>query len=263
MPRSIVAGNWKMHTTLREAAALAAEVAAGAASPLLPAVAGDSESGGIELILCPPFVSLAAVRDAVAGSPVAVGAQNMHFEPSGAFTGEVSAPMLQGLCQYVILGHSERRQLFGETDEQVNLKTRAALLAGLRPIVCVGETLEQRESGQAADVVEGQVLAGVADAPDITEVVIAYEPVWAIGAGRAATPEIAQDIMGGAILDALRDLFGDAAASVPLLYGGSVNPNNAADFAAQPAIHGALVGGASLQAPQFMQVAAAIAAAKG
>ena len=260
MPRSIVAGNWKMNTTVGEAAALAAEVAAGAASPLLPAAAAD---GGVELILCPPFVSLAAVRDAVAGGPVAVGAQNMHHEPSGAFTGEVSAPMLQGLCQYVILGHSERRQLFGETDEQVNLKTRAALLAGLRPIVCVGETLAQRESGQAADVVEGQVLAGLADAPDITGVVIAYEPVWAIGTGRAATPEIAQEIMGGAILDALRDLFGDAASSVPLLYGGSVNPGNAAAFAAQPAIHGALVGGASLQAGPFLQVAAAVAAAKG
>ena len=260
MPRLIVAGNWKMNTTVGEAAALAAEVAAGAASPLLPAAA--AADGGVELILCPPFVSLAAVRDAVAGGPVAVGAQNMHHEPSGAFTGEVSAPMLQGLCQYVILGHSERRQLFGETDEQVNLKTRAALLAGLRPIVCVGETLAQRESGQAADVVEGQVLAGLADAPDITGVVIAYEPVWAIGTGRAATPEIAQEIMGGAILDALRDLFGDAAASVPLLYGGSVNPGNAAAFAVQPAIHGALVGGASLQAGPFLQVAAAVAAAK-
>lgn len=259
MPRSIVAGNWKMNTTVGEAAALAAEVAAGAASPLLPAAAAE---GGVELILCPPFVSLAAVRDAVAGGRVAVGAQNMHHEPSGAFTGEVSAPMLQGLCQYVILGHSERRQLFGETDEQVNLKTRAALLAGLRPIVCVGETLAQRESGQAADVVEGQVLAGLADAPDITGVVIAYEPVWAIGTGRAATPEIAQEIMGGAILDALRDLFGDAASAVPLLYGGSVNPGNAAAFAAQPAIHGALVGGASLQAGPFLQVAAAVAAAK-
>ena len=259
MPRTIVAGNWKMNTTIGEAAALAAEVAAGAASPLLPAAAA---AGGVELILCPPFVSLAAVRDAVAGRPVAVGAQNMHHEPSGAFTGEVSAPMLQGLCQYVILGHSERRQLFGETDEQVNLKTRAALLAGLRPIVCVGETLAQRESGQAADVVEGQVLAGLADAPDITGVAIAYEPVWAIGTGRAATPEIAQEIMGGAILDALRDLFGDAAAAVPLLYGGSVNPGNAAAFAAQPAIHGALVGGASLQAGPFLQIAAAVAAAK-
>lgn len=263
MPRSIVAGNWKMNTTLAEAAALAAEVAAGAAS-FLPSAPGGGDSGGVELVLCPPFVSLAAVRDAVSGSGVLVGAQNMHYEASGAFTGEVSAPMLQGLCQYVIIGHSERRQLFGETDEVVNRKVRAALLAGLRPILCVGETLEQRESGLAADVVEGQVLAGVADVPDIGGVAIAYEPVWAIGTGRAATPEIAQEIMGGAILDALRDLFGDdGAASVPLLYGGSVNAGNAGAFAAQASVHGALVGGASLQAGQFLQVAAAVAGAKG
>ncbi len=248
MPRSIVAGNWKMNTTLESAAGLAADVAAGAESV-----------GGVELILCPPFVSLAAVRDAVAGYRVGVGAQNMHHEASGAFTGEVSAAMLSGLCQYVILGHSERRQLFWETDEAVNLKVRAALLSGLSPIVCVGETLEQRETGDAADVVEGQALAGLAGVHDITNIAIAYEPVWAIGTGRAATPEIAQEIMGGAILDALRDLFGDAAENVPLLYGGSVNPGNAASFAAQPNINGALVGGASLQANQFLKVAAAFA----
>ena len=251
MPRSIVAGNWKMNTTLEEAATLASEVAEGAA-----------ESGDVEIILCPPFISLAAVRQAVSGSPVMVGAQNMHFESAGAFTGEVSPEMLRNICQYVILGHSERRQLFGETDETVNRKVHAALAAGLRPIVCVGETLEQREAGQAADVVEGQVLAGVADVNEITDVVVAYEPVWAIGTGRAATPEIAEEIMGGPIHDALRDLFGDDADSVPLLYGGSVNAGNAAAFAAQPSIHGALVGGASLQADQFLQVAAAIADAK-
>ena len=251
MPRSIVAGNWKMNTTLEEAVALASEVAAGA-----------SDCGEVELILCPPFISLAAVRQAVSGSPVLVGAQNMHFELAGAFTGEVSPAMLRGLCQYVILGHSERRQLFGETDETVNRKVHAALAAGLNPIVCVGETLEQRERGEAADVVEGQVLAGVADVQDITDVVVAYEPVWAIGTGMAATPEIAEEIMGGPIHDALRDLFGDAADTVPVLYGGSVNPGNAAAFAAQPSIHGALVGGASLEAEQFLQVAAAIADAK-
>ncbi len=252
MPRSIVAGNWKMNTTPQSAADLAAGVAAGADSV-----------GNVELIVCPPFVSLSAVSKAVAGSGVQVGAQNMHQEGSGAFTGEVSAEMLTGLCQYVILGHSERRQLFGEIDETVNLKVRAALLSGLRPILCVGETLEQRESGDAADVVEGQVLAGLADVPDITDVVVAYEPVWAIGTGRAATPEIAQEIMGGAILDALRDLFGDAAEEVPLLYGGSVNAANAGEFAGQGSIHGGLVGGASLQAGQFLEVAKAVAAARG
>ena len=251
MPRCIVAGNWKMNTTLDEAAALASEVAAGA-----------PDSNNVEIILCPPFISLAAVRQAVSGSPVMVGAQNMYFELAGAFTGEVSPEMLRSLCQYVILGHSERRQLFGETDETVNRKVHAALAAGLKPIVCVGETLAQREAGQAADVVEGQVLAGVADVHDITDVVLAYEPIWAIGTGRAATPEIAEEIMGGPIHDALRDLFGDDADSVPLLYGGSVSPGNAAAFAAQPSIHGALVGGASLQADQFLQVAAAVADAK-
>ena len=252
MPRSIVAGNWKMNTTLDDAAALATDVAAGSA-----------EVTGAELILCPPYISLAAVRRAVNGSGVHVGAQNMHYEASGAFTGEVSAGMLRSLCHYVILGHSERRQLFGETDESVNRKVHAALAAGLRPIVCVGETLAQREEGQAADVVEGQVLAGVADVNDITEVVVAYEPVWAIGTGRAATPEIAEEIMGGPIRDALRDLFGDDGDSVPLLYGGSVSAANAEAFAGQPSVNGALVGGASLQADQFLQIAAAVAQAKG
>ena len=251
MPRSIVAGNWKMNTTIESATALAAGISAVA-----------EIIGGVELILCPPFVSLAAVRDAVSGSVVQVGAQNMHHEASGAFTGEVSAEMLAGLCQYVIVGHSERRQLFGETDQSVNLKVRAALAYGLRPIVCVGETLEQRESGDAADVVGAQVLAGLDGVDDITNLVVAYEPVWAIGTGQAATPEIAQEIMGGAILNALRSLSGGAAEDVPLLYGGSVNAGNAAAFAAQPSIHGGLVGGASLQAEQFLQVAAAVAEAR-
>ena len=173
MPRSIVAGNWKMNTTLESAAELAAGVAAEAGSV-----------GGVELIVCPPFVSLAAVRGC--GGRFRRWRRGAEYAPrgvQGAFTGEVSAEMLVGLCQYVILGHSERRQLFGETDDTVNLKVRAALLAGLRPIVCVGETLEQREAGDAADVVEGQVLAGLADVADITDVVVAYEPVWAIGTG--------------------------------------------------------------------------------
>ena len=215
MPRSIVAGNWKMNTNVTEAAALAAAVRQGV-----------GPASKVELILCPPYVSLAAVRDAVSGSDIKVGAQNMHFEASGAFTGEVAAGMLQGLCDYVILGHSERRQLFGETDETVNRKVKAALEVGLNPILCVGVSLEQREGGQATQVVGGQVSAGLHGVDDITGVVLAYEPVWAIGTGQAATPEIAAEIMGGAIRETLRGLYGGAADGVPLLYGGSVNPRH-------------------------------------
>lgn len=246
MPATVVAGNWKMNTTLDEAKALAEGVRA--LSPSAP---------GVEVILCPPAISLAGVRDAVSGSPVKVGAQNLYFEDSGAFTGEISAPMLAGVCEYVIIGHSERRQIFGETDEQVNVKVKAAIKHGLKPIVCVGETLEQREAGQAADVISGQVrvaLDGVATV-DISGLIVAYEPVWAIGTGQAATPEIAAEIMGGAISNTLRSLYGDASANVPLLYGGSVNAGNIADFATQDSIHGALVGGASLQAESFMDIA--------
>ena len=251
MPDLVVAGNWKMNTTVSEAAALAAGVRDGAAV------------AGVELVLCPPFVSLAAVRDAVAGSAVKVGAQNMHFQESGAFTGEVSSGMLQGLCDYVILGHSERRQMFGETDESVNNKVKAALAAGLKPIVCVGESLEQREQGRASDVVSGQVRAGLEGVGDASGLIIAYEPVWAIGTGQAATPETAAEIMGGAIFETLRSLFSAAAGDVPLLYGGSVNGSNAGEYAAQSCIHGGLVGGAALQADQFLLVAAAFAVAKG
>lgn len=252
MPALVVAGNWKMNTTISEAATLAAGVRDGAAA--VP---------GVELVLCPPFVSLAAVKDAVAGSAVQVGAQNMYFEESGAFTGEVSPGMLQGLCDYVILGHSERRQLFGETDELVNSKVKAAQAAGLKPILCVGESLEQREQGRASEVISNQVRVGLAEVGDASNLIIAYEPIWAIGTGQAATPETAADIMGGAILETLRSLFSSAADNVPLLYGGSMNGSNAGEFAAQDCIHGGLVGGVALQAAQFLQVAAAVAAAKG
>ena len=252
MPQAVVAGNWKMNTDLAGAVQLAAAVRDGLGA-----------LSGVELVLCPPFLSLAAVRDAVQGTPVKIGAQNMHFEPSGAFTGEVAPTMLQGLCDYVILGHSERRQLFGESDDLVNRKVKAAFEHGLRPILCVGETLEQREGELASAVVEGQLRGGLADVVDISGLVVAYEPVWAIGTGRAATPEIAAEIMGGAMQNTLRLLFGNAAADVPFLYGGSVNPGNVAGFAAECSIHGALVGGASLQADQFLEIARITAEAKG
>ena len=253
MPRTIVAGNWKMNTTLAEAAALAAAVAQGA-----------GQAPGVELILCPPAISLAAVRAAVDGSPVAVGAQNMHYADSGAFTGEIAPPMLRDLTRYVLLGHSERRQLFGETDDLVHRKVLAALRHDLRPILCVGETLQQREAGQAAAVIRQQVSAGLAEvaAADLSNLVVAYEPVWAIGTGQAATPEIAAAVMGGVILQTLIAQFGPAAGEVPLLYGGSINAGNIADFAAQSAIHGALVGGASLQADSFLEIARLAGAAK-
>ena len=240
-----------MNTTVSEAVALAAGVRDGAESVL-----------GVELVVCPPFVSLAAVSDAIKGSSVKVGAQNMHFEDSGAFTGEVSPAMLQGLCDYVILGHSERRQMFAETDETVNSKIKSAQAAGLKPIMCVGETLEEREAGKASDIISGQVRAGLAGIRDTTGLILAYEPIWAIGTGQSATPETAAEIMGGAILETLRSLFSASADNISLLYGGSMNAGNAGDYAAQDCIHGGLVGGAALQAESFLQVAAAISAAK-
>ena len=251
MPDSVVAGNWKMNTTLAEAAGLAAGIRDGLGSV-----------SNIELILCPPFLCLNTVRETVAGSSIKMGAQNMHFEASGAFTGEIAPPMLQGICDYVILGHSERRQLFGDTDELVNRKVKAAFQHGLRPILCVGETLEQREAGQAGLVVGLQLATALSEIVDITGLVVAYEPVWAIGTGRAATPGIAAEIMGGPLLESIRSLFGSAAEDVPLLYGGSVNPGNVDGFAQKSCIHGALVGGASLQADQFLEIVRAVAGAK-
>ena len=252
MPTPVVAGNWKMNTDLAGAVALASSVRDGSAS-----------LSGLELILCPPFVSLAAVRDTLRGTAVKIGAQNMYFEESGAFTGEVAPSMLQEICQYVILGHSERRQLFGENDDLINRKVKAAIQHSLRPILCIGETLEERESGRADSVVSRQLRAGLAGVVDISGLAVAYEPVWAIGTGRAATPEIASEIMGGAVFETLRTLYSDAAAQLPLLYGGSVNPDNAAGYAAESCIHGALVGGASLRADQFLDIAKQTIKAKG
>ena len=257
-PQTIVAGNWKMNLDIAAGVALAAAIAGAASARAASGVAG------VNLIVCPPFVALGAVRDAVAGSGVAVGAQNMHANDSGAFTGEIAPPMLVGLCDYVIIGHSERRQFFGETDDEVGRKAAAAWRHGLRPIICVGETLAQRESGQAAEVIRRQVTAALSeidyDDDGAGRLVIAYEPVWAIGTGRAATPEIAGQIMGGSIRPTVAAALGaDATEATPLLYGGSVNAGNAAQFAAVDDINGALVGGASLDATAFLEVARAFA----
>ena len=252
MPVPIVVGNWKMNTSVSEALKLALDMKE-ALEPV-PLV---------EKVICPPFISLEPVSRAIRESSIKLGAQNMHYQEKGAFTGEVSPPMLADMCQYVILGHSERRQHFGESDALVNLKVRAACEAGLRPILCVGETLEQREEGRAADVIAGQVKAGLDGLHNIMGVVMAYEPIWAIGTGVAATPETASEIMGGVILRTLAEIYGEqAAAQVPLLYGGSVNADNVEGFVNERSIHGALVGGASLRADQFAEIAWKTARAK-
>ena len=208
-----------------------------------------------DIIICPPHISLDRVAQAVAGSRIRVGAQDVHPEDSGAFTGEVSAPMLSELVEFVIVGHSERRALFAESNEFIARKVTASIQAGLRPILCVGESLEDRRAGRAESVVSSQLLACLADVTDMSRLLVAYEPVWAIGTGEAATPQIAQDMMGS-IRSALRSRFGDSADSVPCLYGGSVNADNVQSFVRQPDIDGALVGGASLDAESFAAIVA-------
>jgi len=215
---------------------------------------------GVERVLCPPFVSLTSVAPVLANTGIDLGAQNMHWEKSGAFTGEVSPTMLQGWCQFVILGHSERRQYFGETDENVNKKVIAALAHGLTPIICVGENLAENEAGKTAEVVTRQTRAAYADlsTDQALRTVIAYEPVWAIGTGKAATPAGANAVIGLHIRGCLSDLYSSSVAdAVRVLYGGSVTGANAADLMAQPDIDGALVGGASLKPAEFGAIARA------
>ena len=253
MPVPVVVGNWKMNTSIDEAVQLTQEM-----NEALDAVAG------VEKVLCPPFVSLEAVSKVIRHTSIKLGAQNIYYEQKGAFTGEISPTMLGGLCQYVILGHSERRQHLGETDQLINLKVKAALEEGLRPVLCVGETLEQRDRGGASEIVAGQVKACLNSLHKISGLMVAYEPVWAIGTGVAATPETATEMMGGVILPTLRELYGDEVASeVPLLYGGSVTPDNLEAFVREEHVHGALVGGASLRSDQFVEIARITAKAKG
>lgn len=252
MAETIVAGNWKMHTTVKEAVALV--------SAMKP---GLETIQGVRKVVCPPFVSLATVHDLLAQSDIGLGAQNMHYEDQGAYTGEVSPAMLADLCEFVIVGHSERRQYFGETDETVNLKVKAALRHGLRPILCVGERLDEREEGKAGQVVTTQLRRALDGVEDSAGLVVAYEPVWAIGTGRAATPETAQEMMA-LIRSILGEVYGpEAAAGVSLLYGGSVNPDNIAGFMAQRDVDGALVGGASLKADSFVDIVRQASLARG
>lgn len=247
----LVAGNWKMNKDPQEAAALVE-----ALLPELEAVEG------VEVVLCPPFVDLALVSQLLEGSKLGLGAQNLHWENSGAFTGEVSAAMLKAYCGYVIIGHSERRAMFGETDEIVNKKVKAALAAGLKPIVCVGETLEENQAGSTADVVAGQVRAGLAGLePEAAgSLIVAYEPVWAIGTGLAATPEGANEVHRDVVRPVLRELFGEKAGdAMRILYGGSMNEKNAAELLAQSDIDGGLIGGASLKPAAFAAIVKAAA----
>ncbi|MBU0628676.1 MAG: triose-phosphate isomerase [Nanoarchaeota archaeon] len=246
MRKTIIAGNWKMNKTIAESVSLVKE---------LKKISADVRNR--EIIVCPAFTSLSAVAAELKSSNIKVGAQNMHFEKNGAFTGEISALMLKDIpVDYVILGHSERRHVFGEGDELINKKVKAALLNGLNSIFCVGETLKERESGKTKDVIGNQVLKGLKDVSkkDIRKVVIAYEPVWAIGTGKTAAPEQAEEAHLF-IRKLLGKIFDDNTSnSVSILYGGSVKPDNIKELIAKENIDGALVGGASLDAKIFYQI---------
>ncbi len=246
MRKPFVAGNWKMNKTIEQARHLVTELV-----PELEVVKG------VDKVLCPPSTALMAISAMLVGTDIGLGAQNMHWEPSGAFTGEMSPQMVAELCHYVIIGHSERRTYFGETDETVNRKVKAALDISLTPIVCIGETLEQNEAGQTANVISHQIRTGFAgfSAEQVEHLVIAYEPIWAIGTGKAATAEGANAVLADVIRPTLANLFGvDTAQSVRILYGGSVSAGNAAELFAQPDIDGGLVGGACLKALDFIKI---------
>jgi triosephosphate isomerase len=246
MRTPIVAANWKMHRTVAEAVELTRAVRKALA-----------DVTGVEVVLCPPFTALAAVREAIGPARIGLGGQNMYFEEQGAFTGEISPLMLAEMCQFVILGHSERRQFFGETDAGVNRKAKAALVHNLTPIICVGEALEEKRSGQTAAVVGSQARAAFEgiSRTDAARIVVAYEPIWAIGTGLAAEPAEVNGVIGLSIRNVLAETYGEATAqAIRVQYGGSVKADNMADFARMPEIDGALVGGASLKADSFAAI---------
>lgn len=249
MRNSFVAGNWKMNKNMAETRELLAAMSAGL-----------NEVGGVERVVCPPFTSLMVAAEILAGTEIGLGAQNLHWEEKGAFTGEVAPGMVKELCGYVIIGHSERRAYFDETNETVNKKLLAAQKAGLTPIVCVGETLLQYEDGETQQIVSSQTREGLRGvSPELaSSIVVAYEPVWAIGTGKASSAENAQNVHGGMIRPVLAELFGtETAQAIRILYGGSVTAANAAEFFSQPDIDGALVGGASLKPEEFISIAKA------
>jgi len=239
----LIAGNWKMNTTLREATELVSEM-----RPLLDQI------DNIDKVICPPFISLAAVRELIRGSSIKLGAQNVYFEEKGAYTGEISPLMLADLCEFVIIGHSERRQYFNETGEMVNKKILAAMRIGLKPILCIGERLEENEAGRTEEIVTEQLRSSLAGIDYPRSLVIAYEPVWAIGTGKAATGEQANETIGF-IRGKITKLYSNEIAhDMRILYGGSVTADNIAEFVQQPEIDGALVGGASLKATEFVSI---------
>ena len=251
MPTTTIVGNWKLNKTPAEAASLASGIRNLLADHVEPKV-----------VVCPPSIALESVCRVLEGSQIAVGAQNVHSEIVGAFTGEISAEMAREFAQYVIVGHSERRMHFGESDEFISCKVAAVMNAGLRPILCVGEPAEVRKSGEAEQFVTGQLIQGLSRVSDPTDVLVAYEPVWAIGTGEAATARAAQEI-ASSLRGKLRELYGAGADEVPCLYGGSVNSANISEFVEQPDIDGALVGGASLEADSFAGIVRAATLASG
>ncbi len=249
MRTPIITGNWKMNKTIAEARELV--------NAMREDLARLAANGKVEIVLCPAFMAVAEVAALVKGSPLRVGAQDLYWEEKGAFTSQVAPAMVKEICDYVIVGHSERRQYFGETDAGVNKKIHAALKHQLKPIVCVGENLAQNEAGQTQAVVSGQVRAAFAELSreQAREIVIAYEPIWAIGTGKAATGAGANATIGLTIRGTIADLYDEATAqSVRAQYGGSVNPKNISEFLAQPEIDGALVGGASLKPEEFIAI---------
>jgi len=238
----MIAGNWKMNTTVSEAIELVKAMRAGL------------DEIDIDKVICPPFVSLARVGELIKGSSIKLGAQNVYFEEKGAYTGEISPLMLAGLCEFVIIGHSERRQYFNETGESINKKIVVALKVGLKPILCIGERLEENEAGRTEEVVTEQLKSSLAGIDYLNGMVIAYEPIWAIGTGKAATGKQANETIGLIRHNVARLYDKEIAQDMRILYGGSVTADNIAEFIQQPEIDGALVGGASLKADQFLGI---------
>jgi triosephosphate isomerase len=239
----MIAGNWKMNTTVSEAAELVNKM-----------FQELDQIDNVDKVICPPFVSLAAIKELIEGSSIKLGAQNLYFEEKGAYTGEISPPMLAGLCEFVIIGHSERRQYFNETVEMVDKKVQAALKAGLTPILCIGESLEENEAGKTEEILTRQLSSPSTRLYYLGGLILAYEPIWAIGTGRAATGRQANDTVGF-IRQHIAQQYGKGIAQeVRILYGGSVTADNIAEFINQPEIDGALVGGASLKASEFLSI---------